>query len=542
METIQATVNPRLLTKASRLFTGTLQGRVIELLQNARRAGATKVEITNQDGLVTVRDNGRGIDDFARLLDLGGSGWDQAREASEDPAGVGVFCLAPREVLIRSNGKMATISGEMWTGQPVPVTDDPEPIEGTLLRFKDELWTHTDVDVNAVFCGMDVTLDGEACPRAPFISDDAAYYPELGYRIWVRQTDDLDQWHTASKRGKYYYANVLVNFHGQVVTFDHRPVDEHGLNFLVDLTGEPTAIRLMLPARTRLVENDAFEQLKRALELEAYRYLQKRGHHRLPFAQYQRAKELGIDLPEAVPTYHVGLLTGETPEPIEVTMPKDLLLAKCYQLEPENKDLGEVDEANIHLLAALGKFDEPFVPVVIQPCYDGYSWARLPTINTARITAGKALHEDWMASGKLVCMDSLGISVETSDGRTWRSPVCMAIRSIESDKRRFWVDEEVLVTPAAKELDYCDIWYHLGGWYEDGDTFDTQLAVFSEELDRFWTALIGPDENLRRSILGLLESLPDWKHVKAEASGTVRLTFNDGSEKTIEPPPVPSAS
>ena len=98
MEQIQATVNVRLLNKASRLFTGTLQGRIIEILQNARRAGATKVEITNEHGVVTVRDNGRGIDDFNKLLDLGSSGWDDVLEQSEDPAGVGVFCLASRRV------------------------------------------------------------------------------------------------------------------------------------------------------------------------------------------------------------------------------------------------------------------------------------------------------------------------------------------------------------------------------------------------------------------------------------------------------------
>ena len=58
MRTIQATVNPRLLTKANRLFTGTLDGRVIEILQNARRAGATQVNITNlPDGIVLVRDS-----------------------------------------------------------------------------------------------------------------------------------------------------------------------------------------------------------------------------------------------------------------------------------------------------------------------------------------------------------------------------------------------------------------------------------------------------------------------------------------------------
>lgn len=66
------------MTKADRLFTGTLDGRIIELLQNARRAGATKVTISNRDGCVTVKDNGPGIDDFAKLLDLGGSGWDES--------------------------------------------------------------------------------------------------------------------------------------------------------------------------------------------------------------------------------------------------------------------------------------------------------------------------------------------------------------------------------------------------------------------------------------------------------------------------------
>jgi hypothetical protein len=60
--TITAAVNPRLFTKASRLFTGTLAGRVIEVLQNARRAGARNVQITTSDGIVTVRDDGRGIE------------------------------------------------------------------------------------------------------------------------------------------------------------------------------------------------------------------------------------------------------------------------------------------------------------------------------------------------------------------------------------------------------------------------------------------------------------------------------------------------
>ena len=68
---IQATVNTRLLSKAQRLFTGTLHGRIIEILQNARRAGATEVKITNDNGQVTVTDNGKGIaeGDRARIFD-----------------------------------------------------------------------------------------------------------------------------------------------------------------------------------------------------------------------------------------------------------------------------------------------------------------------------------------------------------------------------------------------------------------------------------------------------------------------------------------
>ena len=55
MQTIQAKVNMRLLDKASRLFTRSLERRVIEILQNARRAGATEVHIANEDGYLPSR-------------------------------------------------------------------------------------------------------------------------------------------------------------------------------------------------------------------------------------------------------------------------------------------------------------------------------------------------------------------------------------------------------------------------------------------------------------------------------------------------------
>jgi len=537
METIQATVNVRLLSKANRLFTGRLEGRIIEILQNSRRADATEVVITNRDGSVTVHDNGRGIDDFSKLLDLGGSGWEDGLEASEDPAGVGVFCLAPRRVTVRSQGKMVTIEGDGWTGLPVTILDDPESVQGTVLRFKDEPWESSAVDLNAVFCGMQVTVDGQACPKLPFLSDQAVAHPELGCRIEVRESQELDPWHHSCERRRSYCDNVLVSFHGQMVAFDCHPVGEQGLHYLIDMTGEPTGIRLMLPARTCLVENEAFEALKQALELEAFRYLQCRGHHRLPYKEYLRARELGIDLPEAEPTYTVGLLGhSDSPDPVEVLMPKDFPLAKCYRLDP-NPELGdESDEANVHLLAALGTFERPFVPVDLHQRYDGYSWAKLPTIGKVEVSVGETLHESYMWSGQLACVSSLTITAHASDGRVLSSPVCMARTPAR--------EEDVLVTPEAEQrVSPSEIWYHFGGWYDDGDTYDTQQFQFEEQLDHFWAQLAGPNEHLRRSILASLAGIqPEWKSVTISSDGTVTVRHADGSERTLEPPPADSSA
>ncbi len=144
------------LSKASRLFTGTLEGRIIEILQNSRRAGATHVNIINKDGFVTVCDNGSGIDDFSKLLSLGDSDWDDAMEKAEDPAGVGVFCLAPREVTICSGSRKVCITEKVWTGQPVPILENTDSTKGTILVFKDEPWEFATVEKYAVYTGLRV--------------------------------------------------------------------------------------------------------------------------------------------------------------------------------------------------------------------------------------------------------------------------------------------------------------------------------------------------------------------------------------------------
>jgi hypothetical protein len=537
MGTIQARVNPRLLSKAERLFPGTLDGRIMEILQNARRAGATAVHITNKEGRVTVRDNGRGITDFSALLDLGRSGWDEGMEQAEDPAGVGVFCLASREVCIASGDKKVVVKGQGWTGEPVEVRTTNQFVEGTILTFEDAPWLFETVEKDAVFTGMKVVVDGKECACEPFVSKEAVAHPELGCRIEVRDRGTLSRWHD-QWRQTWHADMVFVNFHGQVVSFMYAPVSEC-LQYLVDLTGEPTGIRMMLPARTRPVENEAFGQLKAAIDREAFQHIQRRGFHRLKFTEYCRAKELGIELPEAQPAFTPGLLSGEPVEPVEVTKPADWPLERCYRLSPACRDEGEHNEANVHLLSALGKCENPFVVVEISSDYDGYTWAKLPVVDRVEVAAGKELARQCMCCETLVAVESLEITAYTSDGRIFTSPVPMAVRAVpQGEGRHRWTTIDVLVTLAAREeLQSTDIWFHLGGWSEDGDTYDTQLEYFEKGLNLFWAELMGPGEYFRLRLFDCLAEFNlNWQAVSIEANGKVWITYKDGTAKMLQPP------
>ena len=64
---------------------------VSELLQNARRAGATQVTIDHDATArrLTVIDDGCGIEDFQRLLTFNESGWDEDTIRTEHAFGLG---------------------------------------------------------------------------------------------------------------------------------------------------------------------------------------------------------------------------------------------------------------------------------------------------------------------------------------------------------------------------------------------------------------------------------------------------------------------
>ena len=535
-ETICAKVNPRLLTKADRLFTGTAEGRVIEVLQNARRAGSTEVRISNKDGFVTVEDNGSGIEDFQKLLDLGGSGWDEKLEAGEDPAGVGLFSLTPREVTITSGCRQIVIDKDGWTGKPVEVSENAEAVNGTIVKFRDEKpWDMELVEKHAVFAGIRVVVDGKYCHSMPFCGGQSAHYANPGCRVEVAK--EISKYHRAWIAASYQ-DRVLVNFHGQVVQLDYWPSkNRQGLTILVDIADQ-TDIRLMLPARTRLVENSAFEHLKAAIELEYYKYFQRQKTHTLYYQEYLRARELGIDLPEAQAQYRVGLISGEYNEPVEITVPKDFKLEDGYLCL--NGDLkNEIAETNAHLLAALGEFkDKPFMPVTIGSGYMGYSWTKLPKVTKVEVIKGKEKLRHSISCGEIACFDKLAITVHTSDGKTFSSDVDMAVITEPPKGKYQWSEETVYVTKDARNhLSAENIWFHMGGYSDEGDSYDTQLYCFEKDIQEFWNELTGPYETVRQQLIKELYPLYDkWQKITILQDCSLEILFKDGRRQSVKPP------
>ena len=306
--TIATAVAPETISKVTRLFNGTAYDVLCELLQNSRRAGALAVAVTLViaiDGaFLTVTDDGHGIADPASIVTLGRSGWSDETRRAEDPAGMGVFSLAGRDVIVRSHsrpdrqGWMAHIPANAWeTSRPIAVTGDPiERGTSITVRVPDE-WTRSlDADLAraAKYYPLPVTWNGTPLAQEDWLK--GAVYVEQwqGTRIGV--------FHTPPSH--YSSRDPRLNFHGVTIPCDlpHVVEVDRGGHWIarVDIVDAPQ-IQLVLPARKEVVENAGVAALRAAVKTALYRAIEAKGTHRLSHHDWREAASLGITLPEAEP-------------------------------------------------------------------------------------------------------------------------------------------------------------------------------------------------------------------------------------------------
>ena len=305
--TIRATIADEAITKVMQFFDGTLAQALHEILQNARRSGATSVTITHDqsDRRITVSDDGRGIGDPRTLLAFGRSAWPKDLRSAEHPAGMGIFSLARRSPRIRSRvaGRAAwsvQLGEDHFVGRaPAAVAADPDWARdhGTDVTFSvlptDTGWTPGVIADAVRHYPIPVSVNGRRPEQSDFLKDAVRTETWRGLRVGV--------FHSTSPT----WAPPGINFHGLHVAFPDLP-QVHALPgadaprtwwALADVTDCPD-LELTLPTRTAIVQTPFTAELVSETTRIIYRAIAAAGRApRLGYETRTRAAAAGIALP-----------------------------------------------------------------------------------------------------------------------------------------------------------------------------------------------------------------------------------------------------
>jgi hypothetical protein len=173
---------------------------VSELMQNARRAGASHVQIdyAPETRRLTVTDDGCGIADFQKLLSFNDSGWDADTRFEERPFGIGFSkCLySATRCVVRSLGQQVDFQTETALKQSwidvVPV----ETASGAQITLHDVDLPLLQLRIQELAKGfaIPVVFDGKEVPR-PHAPGELQYVEtEIG-QVWLAGVDDGDSTH-----------------------------------------------------------------------------------------------------------------------------------------------------------------------------------------------------------------------------------------------------------------------------------------------------------------------------------------------------------
>jgi hypothetical protein len=220
---------------------------VSELLQNARRAGAMRIEIhydaTAQ--VLRVEDDGRGLDDFQKLLSFHESGWDAATSAEERPFGVGFSkCLyaATRCIVASKHQRVDIDTAAALAKASIEVEPITEAVAGTRIELHGVDLPDLGNRIESLCLGfpVDVLFNGKPLTRRFAAAHLATMASPMG-------TVHL----TGTRDGKFSY-NTLVFLQGFcVMKPNYCPFDEVNVVHL-----DSRQFMARLPDRDKLIDED----------------------------------------------------------------------------------------------------------------------------------------------------------------------------------------------------------------------------------------------------------------------------------------------
>jgi hypothetical protein len=194
-------MSPDALLRAPELFDQSMSTIVSQLLQNARRAGATTVNVTigqGPDGETFARfeDDGGGIDDLQALVAFGRSAWGDEVTRAEDTAGMGAYCLASRGCRVTSRGRSVILSPKVFVGLDSAPIQQAAYRQGTAVEFSlrknpsglvvDELELLSQaIASECLYSPIPVSFRGSLIERLPFLEHAVAVRVIEGVAIGI---------------------------------------------------------------------------------------------------------------------------------------------------------------------------------------------------------------------------------------------------------------------------------------------------------------------------------------------------------------------
>ena len=302
---IRARISAGALDKAIRFFNAGFEAIFNELLQNARRASATRVEIIEEPDHIIVRDDGVGMRNPETLLSFGKSGWEGETARLEDPAGMGFWSLSRRGCEIWSmpegalSGWHAKITPKAFQGREsiaVKTLDDERQGTGISFPKKDggEMSVRPLLEKVAGFYPIPVFYGSHPDDPIEIVRSD---FLEKAVRI-----ETFDGGRIGVIPNGRWRDTIAANFFGLTLSPStpdvHETFNAGSYHAAFDFTGG-AGLELVLPARKEMVLNDAWRELLKAGERAIYRHIASCKDHSLAYKDYCRAHELGVDLPQA---------------------------------------------------------------------------------------------------------------------------------------------------------------------------------------------------------------------------------------------------
>ena len=271
---VRARCEPETIRDMAARLGGTADEILVELLHNARRAGATRIEIESNGFETSVSDDGHGIRNAAVLLHAGASEWWTLPQGEHAAAGIGFYALS-RSPHVHVDSLPAETSpftdgpGGRWTmdltpthfqGTPAAVTAVEAAVgeePGTVVTWRGmtKEWAIEDV---ARYFPLPVSLNGRPITTERFVEPDRTVVARTWRGLWIAAypRDRKDDTH-------------LVNVHGTVARLDVRtPAGRHVAR--VEVLDCPE-LRLRRPGLASVLDDEPFnEELRRARCRSAY--------------------------------------------------------------------------------------------------------------------------------------------------------------------------------------------------------------------------------------------------------------------------------